>query len=436
LAAGIFADMKTVMPVLETYSQKSPSFGSRYPTAVARPSKIEVALAHHWVTQMRGGEKVLEEFGTLFPSAPIYTLVANKKKMSAGLLRHSWHSSPIEWMPNADRHYKKLLPFFPAALGQLRVQGSPQLLLTSDASVIKGLNYDPEIPHVCYCHSPPRYLWGMEETYLNHSAGLNFAGRLAFKAVVPHVRKFDYEAAQRVDYFIANSYFVADRIQKCYGKPATVIHPPVNLGDYCHDREREDYYLIVSELVPYKRVDLAVEAFNRLGKKLVIIGTGSELESLKARAKPNIAFLGRQPLFVLKHHFEHCRAFIMPGVEDFGITPLEAQAAGSPVIAYGEGGALETVVDGVTGRFFAEPTPQSLADTVTSFEAERHHFSPSIARIQAKKFSPERFRDEIKSFLRAKFPHLFYDYGWPDEPPLEIPPLPARWAAANALEAA
>jgi glycosyltransferase involved in cell wall biosynthesis len=423
--------------VSEKYICKSPATGNRFPQSPAsKPNKVEVALAHHWLVQMRGGEKVLEEFSGLFPSAPIYTLLANKKKMSAGLLRHHWQNSLLTWMPNADRHYKKLLPFFPAVLGQLRVQGQPQLLLTSDASVIKGLNYDPDIPHVCYCHSPPRYLWGMQETYLKHSAELNLAGRLAFKAVVPHVRKFDYEAAQRVDYFIANSHFVADRIQKCYGKRATVIHPPVNLGDYCPDRERDDYYLIVSELVPYKRVDLAVEAFNQLGKKLVIIGTGSELESLKARAKSNIAFLGRQPLFVLKHHFEHCRAFIMPGVEDFGITPLEAQAAGSPVIAFGEGGALETVVDGVTGSFFTEPTPRSLANTITIFEAEQHRFSPAAARRQAKKFSPERFRSEIKSFLRAKFPHLFCDYTWPDELPQEALALPERRVASQLLQAA
>jgi glycosyltransferase involved in cell wall biosynthesis len=428
--------MKTFMPVLETETRTSPKMGSRNPGAVARRGNVVVAMAHHWITQMRGGEKVLEELSKLFPSAPIYTLVAIRKNMSPGLLRHSLHESPLGWMPNADRYYKKMLPFFPAVLGQLRVQGRPNLLLTSDASVIKGLNYNPNVPHVCYCHSPPRYLWGMQETYLSHSAGLNLAGRLAFKAAASHVRKFDYQAAQRVDHFIANSRFVAERIQKCYGKPATVIHPPVNLADYRHDREREDYYLIVSELVPYKRVDLAVDAFNRLGKELVIIGTGSELESLKARAKPNIAFLGRQPLFVLKHHFEHCRAFIMPGIEDFGITPLEAQAAGSPVIAYGEGGALETVVDGVTGRFFREQTPQCLADTITSFESELQRFSPAMARIQSGKFSPERFRGKIKSFLRRTFPDLFHDYDWPDELPLEIPVLPAQYEVAKAQLAA
>jgi glycosyltransferase involved in cell wall biosynthesis len=276
----------------------------------------------------------------------------------------------------------------------------------------------------------------MQEAYLNHTSGLNMAGRLAFKATTPYVRNFDYQAAQRVDRFIANSLFVANRIQMCYDKRAVVIHPPVELDGFRHDLEREDYYLIVSELVPYKRVDLAVDAFNRLGKKLVIIGTGSELEALKARAKSNIAFLGRQPSFVLKSHYEHCRAFLLPGIEDFGITPLEAQAAGGPVIAYGEGGALETIVDGKTGRFFKEQTPHSLADAITDFEAELDRFSPIVARRQAEQFSPERFRSEMKSYLRREFPHLFADYAWPDEVAQKVQSMPKPWVTTNTLKAA
>jgi glycosyltransferase involved in cell wall biosynthesis len=386
----------------------------------SKSNNVEIALAHHWLVQMRGGEKVLEQFSALFPSAPIYTLVAKKEKLSARLQRHELVTSPLGRLPKAERHYKKMLPLFPAALRRLRVPGRPELLLTSDASVVKGLSYDPSVPQVCYCHSPPRYLWDMQETYLNHTSGLNLAGRLAFKAAAPSVRKFDYQAARRVDHFIANSHFVADRIRKCYDKPAAVIHPPVELDEFRHDQEREDYYLIVSELVPYKRVDLAVAAFNLLGKKLVVIGTGSELEGLRVGARSNIAFL---PSFVLKYHYEHCRAFILPGIEDFGITPLEAQAAGAPVIAYGEGGALETVIDGKTGRFFEQQTPEALAETIMSFETERHLFSPGTARRQAERFSPARFRQEMKSYLRAEFPHLFADYAWPDEPAREIPDL-------------
>jgi glycosyltransferase involved in cell wall biosynthesis len=402
----------------------------------SRANHSDVALAHHWLVQMRGGEKVLEQFSALFPSAPIYTLLAKKENLSAGLQRHAITSSPLGRLPRADRHYKKMLPLFPSAVGSLRVQGRPRLLLTSDAAVIKGLSYDPSIPQVCYCHSPPRYLWGMEDTYLQHTSGLGLAGRLAFKATVPYVREFDFQAAQRVDYFIANSLFVANRILMCYDKRAVVIHPPVDLDQFRYDLPREDYYLIVSELVPYKRVDLAVDAFNRLGKKLVIIGAGSELEALKARAKSNIAFLGRQPSFVLKYHYEHCRAFLLPGIEDFGITPLEAQAAGAPVIAFGRGGAFETVLDGETGRFFAEQTSDSLADTIVSFETERQHFSPGAARCQAERFSPERFRSKMKSFLTLRFPDLFADDAWPDEPARKLQAMPSPRPIESTLRAA
>jgi len=402
----------------------------------SRPLGNEVALAHHWLVQMRGGEKVLEQFCELFPSAPIYTLVAKRGKLSDELCRHSIQASPLNWLPRADRHYKKLLPFFPVAAAQLRVQGLPRLLLSTDASVVKGLSYDSSIPHVCYCHSPPRYIWDMQDAYMNHTSGLNPAARLVFKATAPYVRNFDYEAAQRVDHFIANSHFVAERIKRCYGKNAAVIHPPVKLGEFSPDRDRDDFYLIVSELAPYKRVDLAIDAFNRLGKKLVIIGKGSELKALKAKAGPSITFLGPQPSFVLKYHYEHCCAFLMPGVEDFGITPLEAQAAGSPVIAYAEGGALETIIDGETGRFFQEQTSQSLADAIMSFEQERHLFSPTAARRQAEKFSPEKFRKQIKSFLREKFSRLFENHVWPDESAPAVPILPWKTAKTPVLKAA
>jgi glycosyltransferase involved in cell wall biosynthesis len=397
---------------------------------------LEVALAHHWLVKMRGGEKVLEQFCLLFPSAPIYTLVARKEKLSPSLQRQSLRVSPLGRIPHADRHYTKMLPLFPTVLRQLQMDVRPQILLTSDASVIKGLNYDADVPHVCYCHSPPRYLWDMADTYIKRSSGLNMAGRLAFKATAQYVRNFDEKAAQRVDHFLANSHFVAQRIQTFYDRPSTVIHPPVDLEGFSHEQGREDFYLIVSELVPYKRVDLAVDAFNLSGKKLVIIGGGSELEALKARAKPNIAFLGRQPSFVLKYHYERCRAFIMPGMEDFGITPLEAQAAGGPVIAYGRGGALESVIDGKTGRFFEEQTPQSLVDTVARFESEEHLFSATVSRRQAEQFSPERFRSKLKSFLGEKYPQLFSEYAWPDESTPEIRLVPQRGEPANMRQAA
>ena len=371
----------------------------------------EIALAHHWLVGMRGGEKVLEQFDLLFPRAPIYTLIANRANLTPELRRHPIHESPLRGLPGAARHYKQLLPLFPQAFHGLKVSDQTRFLLSSDASVTKGLRYGRGVPHVCYCHSPARYLWGMQETYLQHTAGMNLASRALFRSVAPYVRKFDYDGAQRVDHFIANSRFVQRRIQDCYGREATVIHPPVSVEDFRWDRPAEDFYLVVSELVPYKRIDLAVEAFNLSGRKLVIIGAGSELASLQARAKGNVVFLGRQPFAVLKDHYERCRALIFPGIEDFGITPLEAQAAGRPVIAYGEGGALETVVADVTGRFFSRQTATDLADAVT--DSENQWFVPEDCRRNAERFSPAHFRTQIKRFLEDKVPEVFAGYSWP-----------------------
>ncbi len=355
---------------------------------------------------MRGGEKVLAELAALFPDAPIHTLIANRPQLSAALRERTIVESALRFLPRATSLYKKLLPLFPALVGAMKVSGRPDLLLTSDACVIKGLPADPDVPQVCYCHSPPRYLWGMQETYLQHTSGLGALGKSVFGAIAPGVRRFDYDSAQKVEHFIANSAFVQERIRQYYGRESTVIHPPVSVEDFRWDGEPEDFYLIVSELVSYKRIDLAVEAFNKLGKRLVIIGSGAKLADLRAAARPNIEFLGHQPFAVLKSHMERCRALIFPGIEDFGITPVEAQASGRPVIAYGEGGALETVVDGVTGVFFREQTSAALAGAVESFESRRHWFRAEVCRRHSERFSREQFHQAIVRFLAAKIPAL------------------------------
>lgn len=366
-----------------------------------------ITLAHHWLVGMRGGEKVLEQFSHLFPQAPIYTLVADASRLSPRLAAHPIHCSWLQRIPGSSRQYKKMLPLFPAAVSSLKVSGYPRLLLSSDASVIKGVHHSPDIPHVCYCHSPPRYLWDLQEDYLKSSETAGMLGRLAFRAVIPYVRDFDQRAAGKVTEFIANSRFVQDRIKHCYKREATVIHPPVEVESFDWHHAPEDFYLIVSQLVPYKRIDLAVEAFTRMKKRLVIIGEGPEINNLQKIAGPEVRFLGAQPFAVLKEHYERCTAFIFPGIEDFGITPLEAQAAGRPVIAFGKGGALETVVDGRTGLFFPEQTVDSLCEAVHRFE--RASFDPRIMRIQAALFSPESFREKIWSFLSSRFPDAFRD---------------------------
>ena len=376
---------------------------------------MNIALAHHWLVGMRGGEKVLEQFSLLFPHAPIYTLVADRARLSARLLDHPQTTSLLQHIPGGLRHYKSMLPLFPWAIGNLRVAPGAEFLLSSDAAVIKGLSAPAGVPHVCYCHSPPRYLWDLQETYVRETSGIGDIGRLVFRMSAPYVRNFDRTAAARVDHFIANSEFVRARIQRCYGRESVVINPPVALDDFAPQAANEDFYLIVSELAPYKRIDLAVEAFNRLNRRLIIIGQGSELKRLRKMANANIEFLGSQPLAVLKKHYQDCRAFIFPGIEDFGITPLEAQASGKCVIGFGAGGLLETVIDGETAVTFQEQTAAALAEAVVQFEATEQQFRPEVCRANAERFAPARFRREIIAFLIEHFPKLWADHPWPQE---------------------
>lgn len=374
---------------------------------------VGVHLAHHWLVGMRGGELVLEQLCGLFPGAPLHTLVANPGKLSEALRRHPIRTSFLQRIGGVTR-YKQMMPLFPLAVGAMRVSRDAQFVLSSDAAVIKGIRIPDGVPHVCYCHSPPRYLWDQQETYAKQTSGFGGIGRLVFKAVVPYVRAFDQRAARRVDHFIANSAFVAERIRRCYGREAAVIYPPVNVEAFVPDRKREDFYLIVSELTPYKRVDLAIAAFNELKKPLVIIGDGPEMGKLKAMAGPTVQLLGRQPFDVLKDHYERCAAFLYPQVEDFGITAVEAQAAGAPVIALREGGATESVIDGVAGLFFGQQSPESLMEAVERFEALHGQFDPLASRANAERFRPERFRAEVRHFLVTKLPALFTNHPWPE----------------------
>ena len=370
---------------------------------------MKISLLHHWLVSMRGGEKVLEQFCRMMPAADIHTLVKSSQSdsLSSHIREHKIYSTILDSIPHAEKHYKSMLPLFPAAIKSHKVNAD--FVLSSDASMIKGMSIPENVPQVCYCHSPPRYLWDLQEDYLNAMGTFKAA---IFSKITPYLQRFDLQAAGEVDKFIANSQFVSDRIRRIYNRESTVIHPPVDLHNFEPGRSSEDFYLMVSALVPYKKVDIAVKAFNELGKPLVIIGEGSELEKLSSMSEDNITFLGPQPFQVLKKHYEHCRAFIFPGIEDFGITPLEAQASGKPVIAYKDGGALETVQEGQTGLFFEEQTKESLADAIEWFEKRENEFSPAACRSKAEEFSPGRFRKEIKDFLITEYPSYFSDFHW------------------------
>jgi glycosyltransferase involved in cell wall biosynthesis len=426
---------------------RSPQISSGFSASAAKTRAVlppvgtlgtgELTLVHHWMEFFRGGEAVLEQFALLFPQAPISILVYNEKNLSPILRAHSFHTSFLQNQPFLKRHFRKLLPIFPEIISRLGVRPGTRFVLSTDASLIKGLPLPEGVPHVCYCHSPPRYLWGLEDTYLESSSHNNSFGRALFSAVLPRLRNFDRRVAQKVDRFIANSHCVQERILRCYERESVVIHPPVSVARFDATRPREDFYLIVSALVPYKYVQIAVDACTRLKRALIVIGTGPEEADLRRRAGPTITFLGWQSNESVKDHYERCRAFLFPGIEDFGITPCEAQAAGAPVIAFGEGGALETVSEGVSGMFFHQQTTTAMATAIREFEASPG-FDPATCRRNVLSLGPERFRAQIREYLAAEFPAHFEKYPW-NEAAMEsatpaVGPAPAEIAPAAALE--
>jgi glycosyltransferase involved in cell wall biosynthesis len=362
----------------------------------------------------RGGEAVLEQFGLLFPDSPISILVYNDKNLTPSLRRHVYYTSFLQKNAFLKRHFRKLLPAFPEIIWTLPVPDSSRLVLSTDAAVIKGVRLPEGAKHVCYCHSPPRYLWGMEEAYLESSSHSNWLGRVLFSAAMPRLRKYDWKMAQRVNRFIANSRCVQERILRCYGRESVVIHPPVSLDRFSATRPREDFYLVVSALVPYKFVRIAVDACTRLKRRLIVIGTGPEEADLKQRAGDNVTFLGWASNAVVQDHYERCRAFLFPGVEDFGITPCEAQASGAPVIAFGEGGVLETVQDEVSGLFFREQSTDALVAALKRFE-DMPAFDPAVCRNNVTDLGPARFRSEMRDFLCTEFPEFFAHHPWPTD---------------------
>lgn len=373
---------------------------------------MRVAIVHDWLTGMRGGERVLEALVGLFPRSEIFTLVHVPGSVSPRIEARAIHCSFVAWLPRVRERYRYYLPFFPAAVARFDLRGF-DLVLSSSHCVAKGVRPPAGVPHLCYCHSPMRYVWDQYGAYFGPGRAPRWV-RAAMALVAPALRRWDVRSAERVHAFVANSRHTASRIRRYYGREAAVVYPPVEVARFRPAPVREDFYLIVSALVPYKRVDVAVEAFNRLGRRLVVVGDGPELRRLRRGASGNVVFAGWVRDEEVADWMGRCRAFVFPAADDFGMVTVEAQAAGAPVIAYAGGGALETVIGAEassgtahlgspTGVFFHEQTADALVDAVLRFETmafELDALCANARRFDAAYF-PERLLAEVQRLLEG-----------------------------------
>ncbi len=366
----------------------------------------KVALVHDWLTVYAGAERVLEQMLRALPQADIYSLVDFLPVGERNFIQNKpVTTSFLQGLPFAKKHYRQLLPLMPLAVEQFDLSGY-DLVVSSSHAVAKGVLTGPDQLHVCMCYSPIRYAWDLQGQYLRESGLTRGLRGAAARTLLHHVRLWDARTANGVDEFIAISGFIARRIYKVYRRDSAVIYPPVDTSGFTLREQKEDFYLTASRMVPYKKIDLIVEAFAGMpDKKLVVIGDGPDAEKIRAKAGANVQLLGFQAFNVLKDHMQRAKAFVFAAEEDFGITPLEAQACGTPVIAYGKGGSLETVhgldSDAPTGVFFGEQTVSSLQNAVHRFEGAS--FDPAVLRRHAESFSIPRFRDEFSHFVDARY---------------------------------
>ena len=356
---------------------------------------MKVAIVHYWLVKMRGGENVLEALCELFPDADIFTHVYCPERISDVINSHKVSTSFIQKLPLSVKLYQSYLPLMPWALSRLDLTDY-DLVISCESGPAKGVSVRADAKHICYCHTPMRYVWDMYDEY-RRNAG--FLARITMPLLIGWLRRWDKATSDGVDQFVANSRFVQSRIKNIYGRESKVIYPPVAIKQFHVSEVIDDYYLYAGELTHYKQPRLAIEAFNQSGRKLLIIGEGAIENELKSLAKSNINFLGRQSLDQLKVCFSQCKALIFPGIEDFGIIPVEVMASGRPVIAFRGGGALETVAEFKTGLFFDEQTAESLNSTLDQFEKGEVIFTPASIRKYAEKFSKEHFVSEMKVIM-------------------------------------
>ncbi len=371
---------------------------------------LRVAIVHYWLVAQRGGERVIQVLADMFPQADIFTLVVDRTTLPAALRSHKITSSFLQKIPGATKHYQKLLPLFPLALESFRLD-EYDLVISSESGPAKGVLTSQHTCHICYCHTPMRYLWDMYHEYRLGAPGGKVGGAL-YAMAAHYVRLWDYAASARVDHFACSSLNAAARIRKYYRRHAKLIYPPVDICSFTVSAKQDEFYLVVSPLVSYKRIDLAIAACNTLKRRLVIIGQGAQLDALRRLANSNITFLGFQSDEVVHDYYSRCRALLFPGEEDIGLTPVEAQASGRPVIAYGRGGALETVrgffsgdaatPESSTGIFFAPQSVEALVEAIRVFESVESRFSPAFIRSQVERFHTPRFKAEMGAFIAEK----------------------------------
>ena len=361
---------------------------------------IKVAIVHDWLVTYAGAERVLEEIINCFPEADLFAIVDFVPQKERSFLKDKpVKTSFIQKLPLAKKKYRAYLPFMPLAVEQFDLSGY-DIVISSSHAVAKGVITGPDQLHISYVHSPMRYAWDLQHQYLKETVlDRGLKGWLA-KRELHKLRMWDLRTANGVDHFLANSRFIARRIWKMYRREATVIYPPVDVDSFTLCEQKEDFFLTASRMVPYKKIDLIAEAFSLMpDKRLYIIGDGPDFDKVKSKAGANVELLGYQPFEVLRNYMQRAKAFVFAAEEDFGIVPVEAQACGTPVIAYGKGGALETVTEGETGLFFDAQTPSSIIEAVKRFEDMKDRFIPSKIREKTLRFSKDRFRQEFSSFV-------------------------------------
>lgn len=356
---------------------------------------MKIALVHELLVKLGGAERVLKVLSDQFPEAPIYTLLHNSKKTDEWFRDRKIHPSKLQTAYRLFGNHRILLPWMSKAIEQFDLHHY-DVVISSSSAFAHGIKTDPKTKYICYCHSPMRYAWDFTHEYTKRYSP--FKRFLIAKTLHP-IRQWDFEAAGRPDVLLANSKHVQQRIQKYWRRDSEVVYPPVDVKRFTATGNSEDYFLIVSALTPFKNIELAIRTFNKIRRKLVIIGDGAQKGWLKSIAEDNIEFLGRKDDHVVRDYLEHCRALIFPGEEDFGIVPVEAMAAGKPVLAYGKGGVLESVQAGISGEFFFEPTPQSLEGGLARLMANENHYDPYAIRSIAEQFDTEVFVKKMKALV-------------------------------------